>query len=99
MVEMNAVFRLLLQTPAIFARRLALSCFVLCLCIRSAHAFPHKSGMGIFDSRLFYRMQKPAPKSGLLHAMVEMMGIEPMSESISTRFSPSAAFVLMLRAR
>lgn len=25
--------------------------------------------------------------------MVEMMGVEPMSESISTEFSPSAAFV------
>ncbi len=29
--------------------------------------------------------------------MVEMMGIEPMSESIFTGFSPSAAFVLMFR--
>ena len=33
----------------------------------------------------------------LFRSMVEMMGIEPMSESISPGLSPSEAFVLGLR--
>ncbi len=44
-------------------------------------------------------MQNPAFLSGFLHTRVEMMGIEPMSESIFARFSPSAAFVLKIRPR
>ena len=41
-------------------------------------------------------MTKPAHLGGL-SCLVEMMGIEPMSESISSGISPSAAFVLKFR--
>jgi len=43
-------------------------------------------------------MKKPALRR-VLFILVEMMGVEPMSESIFTGISPGAAFVLKFRFR
>ena len=59
-----------------------------CRCSRSGPFGP--------GSLLLYDMTKPAQWAGY-HVMVEMMGVEPMSESISTGFSPSAAYALLIR--